>query len=121
MGGEGVGELLDTRIARPEPVPDKAQTRTSLAIEEALVFRGDGLVFSGAVTDSRGRAVNEGTVQLLLLDGLGRPVRLLGTAKLDGNGRYQTTLTVPVEQAPGAYSVVADFLGDDTWSPSSSE
>ncbi|MCB9728743.1 MAG: transglutaminase domain-containing protein [Deltaproteobacteria bacterium] len=113
--------LLPPPVARREARNDLLATRTSLTLSESLVFRGDPLEGSGRVVDADGHPVTIGSVQLLLVDGPGgRALGLLALTALDAAGRFRTSFTVPPDQRPGGYEVVAEFLGADPYAASRS-
>ncbi len=99
--------------------PDAVATRTTLAIDQSLVFRGDTLMASGAVV-ANGRAVTSGMVKLLLISPDGQ-VALLETAEIAPDGTYRQRLRVPPTQAPSGYEIIAEFTGDAKLAPSRSE
>lgn len=119
---EAIRALLNRNIPRAPPPPPgsmRTLTRTSMAFDRAFVFRGEPVIVGGRVLDARGDAVTNGSVQVLLLYGRnGRAVALLGTALVDGEGRYAAEVRIPERQPPGDYDIVAEYMGTATWAPS---
>ncbi|PIE18487.1 MAG: hypothetical protein CSA66_04570, partial [Proteobacteria bacterium] len=119
---EAVRAMLNRSVPRAVPVAGKIATRTTMALGEAIVFRGDAVAVCGAVRDERGRPVAGGDVRLLLLRGEDRrAVALLQTALLDAEGRFCTVVRIPEQQPPGDYEIVAEFGGSTRYGPSVSE
>lgn len=109
---------LPTVIPRATPMPGLAPTRTTVAVDEQLVVRGDGVGVRGEVRGVDGRAVDGGVVQVLLVDpNSGEAVALLGSAPVRG-GSYEAAIRVPVAQAAGDYELVVEFLGHDGFAAS---
>lgn len=126
-GGDAPG--APTGITRVTPMADLTPTVTTLEAvpaggagagpSGAIVFRGDGVEVRGRVTTQGGEPVAEGTVQLVLLAGPERrAVAQLGVAALDRDGRFRAAVDIPPTQSPGAYELIAEFLGDGVHSPS---
>jgi transglutaminase-like putative cysteine protease len=117
-----VRRLMQGVVPRAQPRPDATQTRTTLTVTDNFVFRGDALEVVGTVHDLAGNPVRHGEVRLLLLL---RPendaIRLLGTARIDSQGRYRATIRVGDSETPGEYEVVAEFAGSGVYGPSASE
>lgn len=109
----------------PPPVPLQATpgarpTMTTLAVLAPVVYRGEPFDIEGMVTRDDGTP-SVGHVRLLLIDAsTGRTIGLLQTVLLSGSGAYQAQLTIPGMQSPGAYEVVAEYLGNETSAPSRS-
>ena len=109
----------------PPPTPLKATpgatpTITTLSVLASVVYRGEPFDIQGAVTRADGTP-SIGQVRLVLIDAdSGHTIGLLQTVLLSHAGLYTTTITIPEAQAPGAYEVVAEYLGDETSAPSRS-
>ena len=66
-------------------------------------------------------APSAGHVRLLLIDATrGSVVGLLQTIALSSEGTYNATVTIPEAQAPGAYELIAEYMGDALSAPSRS-
>lgn len=118
---EPAGASLPPPFRRREDRPDLRPTRTSLDLSEDLVFRGDAIEAKGRVVDGAGRPVTIGSVQILLTEGPGgRAVGMLAVTAVDSTGRFNVRFSVPADQRPGGYEVVAEFLGVDPYAASRS-
>ncbi len=117
-GPSADGGSLPSIIPRATEIAGAERTRTTLALDEQLVTRGDGLEVRGEVTSLSGARLDGGIVQVLLVtpDG-GQAVALLGTAPVFG-GRYRAQVRIPAEQATGDYELVVEFLGHGAYGPS---
>ncbi|MGM0574285.1 MAG: transglutaminase domain-containing protein [Myxococcota bacterium] len=113
--------LLPAPMERPVAGPEARPTRTTLSIERAVVYRGTPVTVRGRVTTTSGEPVPGGRVQLLLRSGSdGQAVGLLGVTPVGADGRFESHVTIPEEQPPGGYEIVAGFLGSARWRPSRS-
>lgn len=112
---------IEAPIARARPAPHLQPTKTTIAVSETLVFRGDGVRVSGRVTTARGAPIANGAVQVLLARAADREaVALLGTAAIS-DGRFAVEVAIPPRQSPGSYEIIAEFLGDGVHAPSVGE
>lgn len=100
--------------------PDASPTRTTLTILSPVVYRGEPFDIEGSVS-AQGQVRPSGTVQLLLVDATnGSTLGLLQTVALSAEGTYTASLTIPGAQPPGAYELVAEYMGDTSSAPSRS-
>jgi len=109
------------RVTRPMATPGARSTATSLSLSQSHAFRGDGVTAFGKVRHRGGAGAVTGNVQVVLADATtGEPIRLLASAQVDEEGKFEVTFTYPADQAPGKYEVKAQFMGNGTSNPSMS-
>ncbi len=121
LGPGGTMVPLEGPVVRARPEPSLEQTRTTIALSESLVYRGDAVRITGQVTTTRGAPIASGTVQLLLTHGPEREaVALLGSASVRA-GQFAADVAIPPRQAPGNYEIIAEFVSDGVYASSIGE
>jgi len=109
------------------PVDARVPTEVTMRVDAADVTRGlpFGVAGSVAPTEARPRdgAPPEGFVQVLILSSAASGAAantpwLLGAARLDERGHFNTTVTVPSALPPGGYELVVEYPGSTRFRPS---